>query len=323
MYKNQGTYGGAQPQLGSQQGNYVNPHYLGREEEIVQQMNPQKWYHPGNEIGESIARPQSHFGWQNSGYTTGQHGGFTGQQTGFRAGAQPSFQTGHQPGSQTGLGMQTGFQTGMQTGMQTGFQTGAQTGQTGIQTGQQAARFGATELMMVHEILTDTIDGINQFELYRQHVKDQQLMQILDNQVNHMFNGYNKLVNYLHNQGAGSIVPYRTARSASVKYGLRQPSTVQPNTSINEMDDRDVASGMMGCHKATACLRLRGTLECADPTLRGMLSNCAISSVNMAYEVFLWMNQKGMYQVPTLAQQTTQTMMGVYQNVNQPSFRQG
>ena len=305
LYKNQGTYqtqsgtqgfggfqspigaqgaGNPQAQMGQQMGNYVNPNYLGREQQIVQETHPQTWYHPGNQIGETIAQPQR------------QQGGFHTEQ-------------------------QNVFQTGQQTGYQTGQQTGFQTGQPAFQPGQQAARFGANELMMVHEILTDTIDGINQFELYRQHVKDQQLMQIVDNQINYMFNGYNKLVGYLHNQGAGSVVPYRATKSSSVKYGLRQPSSVQPNTSINEMDDRDVASGMMGCHKSSACLRMRGTLECADPTLRSMLTNCAVSSSNMAYEVFQYMNQKGMYQVPTLASQTTQTMMGMYQNVQQPSVR--
>ncbi|WP_418791554.1 spore coat protein [Phosphitispora sp. TUW77] len=206
---------------------------------------------------------------------------------------------------------------GPQAGMKTGYQTGFQ---TQISTGQQAARFGANELMMVHDILTDTINSINQFELYRQFIRDQQLMHILDNQINFMFNEYNQLVNYLHNQGAGSIVPYRTARSAGVKYGLRQPAAVQPNANINEMDDSDVASGMLGCHKAAAGLRLRGALDCADLTMRNIISNLTMSSVNMAYEIFIFMNQKGMYQLPTLAQQTTQTMLGVYQNMNQPSF---
>ena len=313
MYKNNSTYGhtgfgsqgfgafqsqlestgigGAQPQLGTQQGNYVNPHYLGREEQIVQQTNPQSWYHPGNQIGQSIAQSQGQQSGWPTGYTAGNQMGFAGQQS----------------------GMQSGF-AGQQSGMQTGFQPG-------MQTGQQAARFGATELMMVHEALTDTINGINQFELYRQHVKDQQLMQILDSQINHKFNCYNRMVNQLHNQGVGSIVPYRTAKSTGVKYGLRQPAAVQPNTGINEMDDRDVASAMLGCNKAAACLKFRGALECTDPNLRNMMVDCAVSAANLAYEVFLYMNQKGMYQVPTMAQQTTQTMMGVYQNVNQPSFR--
>jgi len=72
--------GGAQPQMGTQQGNYVNPHYLGREEQIVQQTNPQSWYHPGNQIGQSIAQSQGQqSGWQ-TGYTAGNQMGFAAQQ---------------------------------------------------------------------------------------------------------------------------------------------------------------------------------------------------------------------------------------------------
>jgi len=195
-------------------------------------------------------------------------------------------------------------------------------GQAGQQTGQQAfQKLGAHEVMQAHEVLTDIIDGINQFELYRPHVKDQQLMQILDNQVNHMYGSYQNLVNYLHNQGMGSAVPYRIPRTQNVKYGLRQPSPVEPNASINYMDDRDVASGMMGCAKASALVCTAAALECADPNLRNMITNCCVSSINQAYELFQYMNQRGMYQVPTLPDKTTQTMLNTYQAGSPPQFQ--
>lgn len=241
--------GAPQSQMGQQMGNYVNPHYLARE--------------------QAIAERTANF--------TVPVGGQA--QTGERYMGQAQ-------------GMQGNWQAGQ--------------------------RFGAHELLMTHEVLTDSLDGINQFELYRPHIRDQKLMQILDSQINHMYNSYQNLVNYLHHQGGSAAVPYRVPRASSVKYGLRQPSPIEPNTDLNQMDDRDVASGMMGCAKASAAVCTTAALECADPALREMITNCTVSSINQAYELFLYMNQQGMYQVPTLAEQTTQTVMNSFQTGSQP-----
>lgn len=244
----------------------------------------------------------------------------------------PQNQMGNQLGNQWGqqAGTQWGNQASSQWGQQQG-QTGTQWGQTGVQSGlqntmgqlagqQTTAKFGAAELLQAHEVLCQHIDGINQFELFRPHVQDQRLMQILDSQANHMFNGYQNLVNFLHNQGMGSAVPYRAPKTSNVMYGLRQPSPVVPNVSDNEMDDRDVASGMMFYIKASARQCTTAALECANPDLRSIMTNCAVSAINQAYEIFQYMNQKGLYQVPTLADQITQTMINTYQVGNQPQF---
>lgn len=235
----------------------------------------------------------------------------------------------------TGGGMDPNWNT---TGMGTNWATtgagstgaGANWGPAGTTAGWGAAaagmqpaggqKFGAHEMMEVHEVLTDHIDGINQFELYRPHVKDQELMSILDKQVQHMSTSYDNMVGYLQNQGMTAAVPYRMKKNFQPKYGLRQPSPQQPNTGMHEMDDRDVASGMMGCAKASAILCTNAALECADPNLRSMMVNCSVSSVNQAYEVFQYMNRKGMYQVPTMQQNTTNTMMNTYQSAgNMPA----
>ncbi|MFZ5639935.1 MAG: spore coat protein [Bacillota bacterium] len=190
----------------------------------------------------------------------------------------------------------------------------------GANIGAGQRKFGAHETMEAHEVLTDIIDGINQFELYRPHVQDRQLMSILDNQIRHMSNDYDNMVNYLHNQGAGAAIPYRMKKNFQPQYGLRQPAPQHPNTDVNQMDDRDVASGMLGCNKASALVCTAAALECTDPTLRSMVLNCAVSSVNKAYEVFQYMNQKGMYQVPTMQQNTTNTMMNTYQQAGNMQF---
>jgi spore coat protein CotF len=178
-----------------------------------------------------------------------------------------------------------------------------------------AAQLGAHEVMELHEVLTETIDGINQFELYRPYAKDPQLLNMLDRHLQFMTQEYNNLVSALGQHG---ITPmggdsYRAPKTTTPAYGLHQPSPQTPNTSPSQMNDQDVSSGMMGCHKATATLRMAATQEIADPQLRRMVQQGAVNASEMSYELFQYMNQKGYYQVPTLTDMTTNTMLNTYQ----------
>lgn len=181
-----------------------------------------------------------------------------------------------------------------------------------------AAELGAHEMMQLHEVLTDKIDGINQFQLYRPHVKDTQLRSILDNQINFMAQDYNNMVQTISYQGRGEAIPYRRVKNVTPSYGLKNPSPNAPNISADEMDDRDVASGMLGCHKASATLNTMASLECADPTIRRMLQQGSINCSEQSFEVWNYMNQKGFYQVPTMKQMTTNTMINSFTTAQMP-----
>ncbi|MFZ5633863.1 MAG: spore coat protein [Bacillota bacterium] len=177
-------------------------------------------------------------------------------------------------------------------------------------------QLGAHEVMEAHEVLTDTIDGINQFMLYRPHVRDQQLSRILDKQIGFMEQEYQNMVALLSQQRGVSAEPYHSRINPSVKYGLRNPSPVTPHESARELTDRDVASGMLGCAKSSAILRMSAGLECADPQFRRMIIQGSVSSAEMAYETFSFMNERGMYQVPTMPMRTESNFMGTYQTGN-------
>lgn len=181
-----------------------------------------------------------------------------------------------------------------------------------------AAEFGAHEIMQLHEVLTDAIDGINQFQLYRPHVTDPQLRSILDNQSKFMTLEYNNLVQAISQRGRGEAVPYRNIKNVSPSYGLKSPSLNAPNISPNEMDDRDVASGMLGCNKASAILKMTASLECADPEIRRVIQQCAVNSGEQAYEVWNYMNQKGYYQLPTMKEATTHKVVDSFAPAQQP-----
>lgn len=174
------------------------------------------------------------------------------------------------------------------------------------------AQYGAHEVMEIHEVLTDTINGINQFQLYSPYVKDQQLRQILDRQVQFMVQEYNNLIQVVNQRGMSQATPYRTPMTTVPAYGLNNPTPQAPNSSMNQMNDRDVASGMLGCHKSSAIMRTMASLECADSELRHMIQQGANNCAEKAYEVWQFMNQQGYYQVPTMKETTTNTMLNAY-----------
>lgn len=174
------------------------------------------------------------------------------------------------------------------------------------------ANLGAHETMELHEVLTHTIDCINVLQLYRPHVKDPQLRSILDNQINFGYQEYNNMVNATSQRGRGEAVPYRRIGNVSPSYGLRNPGPTAPNISGDEIDDRDIASGMLGCHKSSAVLKMTASLEFADPLLRRMVQQGAVNCSEQAYEVWNFMNQKGYYQVPTMKEMTTNTMLHTF-----------
>lgn len=175
-----------------------------------------------------------------------------------------------------------------------------------------SAQYGAHEVMEIHEVLTDTIDGINQFQLYRPHVADSQLQSIVDKQIQFMTQEYNNLVQAMNQRGMTNSTPYRAPINQQPAYGLNNPQAQSPNTSMQQMNDRDVASGMLGCHKSSAGMRMMASLECADPQIRRMIQQGATNCAEQAYEIWQYMNQKGYYQVPTMKEMTTNTMMNTY-----------
>jgi spore coat protein CotF len=63
-------------------------------------------------------------------------------------------------------------------------------------------------------------------------------------------------------------------------------------------------------------MRMMASLECADPNLRRMIQQGAMNCSEQAYEVWQYMNQKGYYQVPTMKDMTTQTMIQSYAEGN-------
>lgn len=176
--------------------------------------------------------------------------------------------------------------------------------------------YGAHETMEVHEMLNEKINLINHFSMYYQQCQDKNLRDMIDRHLMTAIQSYNQLVSYTHDYNAaqqGSRAYGMPNVSAQhIQYGLHNPSQMMPQPQQG-MNDRQIVSAMLACHKNSARNHMHAALECADPNVRQMLMNGAINCANQAYEVFVYMNRNGQYQVPTMNDHTAKTFLHSYQ----------
>jgi spore coat protein CotF len=180
--------------------------------------------------------------------------------------------------------------------------------------------FGAHETMEVHEILNEKMNLIQHFSMYAQQVQDRSLRQMLDRHIQTACQSYDQLVSYTHDYAAASgmkrTYSMPNVQPQQIQYGLHNPAQQTPQMQ-GSMNDQQILASMLSCHKNSARNHMHSSLECADPNVRQMLINGAITCANQAYEVFVFMNQQGYYQVPTMNDHTAKTFLHAYQPMNE------
>ncbi|PLS17982.1 coat F domain protein [Bacillus sp. M6-12] len=176
--------------------------------------------------------------------------------------------------------------------------------------------FGAHEAMEVHEILMEKINMITHFNIYANETNNPQLLDIIIRHQQEEIRSYNEFVAYTHDYKTFVPIPPNTeVRGISpqqIQYGMNTQAEFTPQYgTVNS--DREITTAMLLCHKNAARNGMWAALECADPNLRKMLINSATNCANQAYEVFLFMNEQGLYPVPTLNDNTAKTLLHRYQ----------
>lgn len=173
---------------------------------------------------------------------------------------------------------------------------------------------GAHELLDVHEVLSTMIAGLNQFVLLRDQVQDQELLSILDKQYAFMLDEYNITVE-AYRTGHDPQHPtrsYNMQTGHDFTYGLTPGEPKKPIQAANELNDGIISGFMLGCHKAGAVGKTGAALESTNPVVRRVLQDSIANCIEMAYELSVYQNKKGVYQVPKLSPMDMTTMLTMY-----------
>jgi spore coat protein CotF len=170
--------------------------------------------------------------------------------------------------------------------------------------------------MEVHEILNEQMNTINHFTLYARQAQDPLVRDLVQCHLQACIQHYDQLVAYTHdynaaNQLGPSIGQMPNVQPNQIVYGLDNPARIAPLMQ-GGFNDHQILSAMLICHKNSAKNCMNASLECADPNVRQMLVNGAVTASNLAYEAFLLMNRTGQYQVPTMHDHTAKTYLHSY-----------
>lgn len=173
---------------------------------------------------------------------------------------------------------------------------------------------GAHEVLDVHEVLHASISAMNTFIFFRPHVQDQELMNILDRQYAFMLDEYN-ITAECFKTGQDPSHPtrsYKMQMGNDTNYGLTPGEPKKPMTSANEINDGIISGFLLNCHKMASTGKTTAALESTNPVVRRVLQDSIQNCIEMAYEISLYQNKKGLYQVPQLSAADMQTMLNMY-----------
>jgi len=179
---------------------------------------------------------------------------------------------------------------------------------------QSDTKHGGHEMMDVHEVLSCTISTLDQYLLYKQHVKDPELLDIINRQHQFMLTTYNILTECFKS-GMNPSQPtssYKMTQSNDVAYGLTPSQPRKPKMDASEIGDRCISNYMLGLIKADANGLTRAALEVTNPVVRRVMADSVPNYIEMAYEIFQYQNKHQYYQVAQLSEQDMQLVLNSY-----------
>ncbi|MDF2683851.1 MAG: spore coat protein [Brevibacillus sp.] len=115
----------------------------------------------------------------------------------------------------------------------------------------------------------------------------------------------------IHVAAMPQMTQWRTTEPTAV--GLQHPQMLAPNPHSTRLSDMTISTIMLNWHKTGSAVGMLWAGECEDPKIRQYHVNGANLCQEMAYETWQYMNTKGYYQAPQLADHTMNTMINAYQ----------
>lgn len=194
---------------------------------------------------------------------------------------------------------------------------------------------GTREAMVLSEVVRNNSCIIDHYNFYLSNCRDQQLRLILERQQRHTLDSLQRLMQMMQSHGIdttrmplpATVTMTATAPQSTAQYGTQAPTmqygtpagtaqygagttymagspatgtqmTYQQGTQTTTINDRVIAEGALLFHKCSADTSTRAALESAEPHIRGALTNMARNCIEMSYELYNYMSQRGWYQLP-------------------------
>ncbi|WP_082804689.1 spore coat protein [Bacillus vietnamensis] len=188
----------------------------------------------------------------------------------------------------------------------------------------QSKNHGGHELFDAHEVIAGIISMLDQYQMYDQHIQDPELKDIVKRQTAFVTTMYNTIVGSF-STGHDPQVPtqqYKMNQNHTSTYGIKPGAPKKPNQSVQELSDKGLSAYMLGQTKSLATLLAMTALEMTNPVLRRVVADSVPNFIEMSYEIYLYQNKHGYYQVPQLNDQDMTLMLQSYTQVPQQNLPQ-
>ncbi|MCM3691675.1 spore coat protein [Neobacillus niacini] len=176
---------------------------------------------------------------------------------------------------------------------------------------------GGHEVIDLSTVLGAAIGTMNSYMLLRQHVKDPELLDILDRQYKFIQDEYN-ITAECFKTGQNPSHPtsrYMMNQGNDFIYGMKPAQPKKPWQSVSEINDEYISSCMLASCKSSASMKTMAALETTNPVVRRVLADSIPNCIEMGYELSVYQNKHHYYQVPQLAEQD----MNTYRNSFAPA----
>ncbi|UNK16055.1 spore coat protein [Paenibacillus sp. N3/727] len=173
---------------------------------------------------------------------------------------------------------------------------------------------GGHEMFDVHEVLAGSINTMNTYIMLSGHIQDPELRDILQRQKQFMADEYNITLECFKS-GLDPSKPtqsYKMKQRNDFTYGMKPSQPIKPIQSAAEIKDETIALSMLNAVKSGATMKTNAAMETTNPVVRRVLADSLPNCIEMAYEISLYQNKHGYYQVPQLSQQDMQQMQNGY-----------
>ncbi|MEY8745770.1 spore coat protein [Bacillales bacterium AN1005] len=173
---------------------------------------------------------------------------------------------------------------------------------------------GGHEMFDVHEVLAGSINTMNTYTMLSEHVQDPELRDILQRQKQFMADEYNiTLESFKTGQDPSKRTQsYKMKQGNDFTYGMKPSQPTKPIQTAAEICDQSISLNMLNSVKSGAVMKTTAALETTNPVVRRVLADSLPNCIEMAYEISIYQNKNGFYQVPQLTQQDMQQMQNGY-----------
>ena len=178
-------------------------------------------------------------------------------------------------------------------------------------------QLAAHELHDLNELTMSCVNSITNMAYMLDHVQDPEFKAILEKHFPYHVRDYNMKVEFL-NQHTGAQKELSRFKIDGdlinfVQSKVIQYPSIQPRTSVQDMNDREMATAYLLTLKRAGREYAWSAMEAANPELRGFLETAFLMSSSHAYDIWQYMVQKGYYPLEKADPQVTQKIGAIYQ----------